>query len=82
MPSDQELCTLSFDDEVEEVEQPETERPAKRRHVQEESGAAWQALLATSVSNLTELLTEQQKQINNVAGGAPFNLLQKGPGVN
>ena len=73
VPSDQELCALSFEDEAEEEVQVEEERPRKRRHEQEESGTGWQALLATSVSNITELLAEQQKQINNGTGGAPFN---------
>ena len=73
VPSDQELCALSFEDEAEEEVQVEEERPRKRRHEQEESRTGWQALLATSVSNITELLAEQQKQINNGTGGAPFN---------
>ena len=73
VPSEQELCELSFEDEAEEGVPSGVESRQKRRHGPEEAGTAWQSLLATSMSNITELLTDQQKQIKNREGGAPFN---------
>ena len=73
MPTNSELCSLSFDD-TEEITTMEAQGVQKRGRDNEGDGN-WQSLLANSVNSITELLKSQHNQENSGAGGAYNEIL-------